>query len=109
MSVRSSSVVSAGQRGTVLFMAPEALNDENFESSPLLKLCDIFSFGKTMWQLLHPTRSMQLSLPLRFSDDVPSDLKELVLQCTKEEPLERPQAMSEVMERLGRIRSVMEH
>jgi len=30
MSVRSSSVVSAGQRGTLLFMAPEALNDHNF-------------------------------------------------------------------------------
>jgi len=105
----SSSITTAGQRGTLLFMAPESLNDENFESSPRLKLCDIFSFGKTMWKLLHQsqTRSTPLSLPLCFYVDVPSDMKDLVLQCTKEDPSERPQRMSLVLERLQYIRKAM--
>ncbi len=103
----SSSVTTAAQRGTLLFMAPEALNGGNLESSPRLKLFDIFSFGKTMWQLLHQSRSTQVSLPLRFHVDVPSDLRELVLECTEEDPSHRPQKMSDVLERLQSIRKGM--
>jgi serine/threonine protein kinase len=119
MSATSSSGLSACQGGSLLFlapevfidfMAPEVLSDKNFGSSPLLKLCDIFSFGKTMWKLLHQSRGMPFVLPLPFFADVhiPSDLKDLILQCTLVEPMNRPQSMSEVLVRLQRIRSLIE-
>ena len=105
MSLRSSSVLNVAQRGTMMYIPPEVLSDENFESSPLLKLCDIFSFGKTMWKLLHQSRGMPFVLPLPFFADVPipSDLKDLIRQCTEVEPKDRPQSMSEVLTRLQRM------
>jgi serine/threonine-protein kinase len=107
--VSSSFANEKGQRGTMFYMAPEAFSNENFESSPILKLCDILSFGKTMWQLLHQSLPMPLTLPLRFSNvNVHQSLKELILQCTQEEPFERPQNMLEVLERLKLIRLEME-
>jgi serine/threonine protein kinase len=41
------------QRGTHLYMAPEIL-DGKIDDFDVAKLCDIYSFGKTMWKLLHP-------------------------------------------------------
>jgi eukaryotic-like serine/threonine-protein kinase len=107
MSARSSSFANAKQRGTWGYIAPEA-DDENFESSPLLKLCDVFSFGKTMWQLLHPSRSMPLTLPLKFyAAHLPTALTELILQCTSEDLSNRPQMMSQVLMMLQRIQKEM--
>ncbi len=37
-------------RGTSMFIAPEHL-----DGAPISALCDVFSFGMTCWQMLHPT------------------------------------------------------
>ncbi len=60
-----------------------------------------------MWQLLQQSRSTPISLHLCFDEEVPFDLKELVLKCTQEDPSYRPQKMSDVLERLQGIRKAM--
>jgi hypothetical protein len=89
-------------RGTLLYMAPEAFRDE-FKDSPLNKRCDIYSFGKTMWKLLHPLRNVEINRAFPVVADVPSSLKKLVEQCTMDDPGERPQEMSDVLKRLQRV------
>ena len=104
----SSSITTAAQRGTLLFMAPEALNGGSLESSPRLKLFDIFSFGKTMWQLLHPTLDVMPGSTLEVSaEGIPPDLKLIVEQCTHMNFKLRPQKMSLVLERLQHVQKQM--
>ncbi len=85
-------------RGSMFYMAPEA-----YEST-MTNLCDIYSFGRTMWQFLHPDL---LLIPNKekpvTADDCPEALKLLVQQCTLHEPSQRPQEMSEVLERLQAV------
>jgi hypothetical protein len=80
-------------------MAPEAFRPD-FKNSPRDKLCDIYSFGKTMWKLLHPSRDVELNRALPVDADVPHALKRLVEQCTMDDVDQRPQQMSEVLERI---------
>jgi serine/threonine protein kinase len=94
----SSSVVQ-GLRGTLLYMAPEAFRPD-FKNSPRDKLCDVYSFGKTMWKLLHPSRDVELNRALPVDADVPPALKQLIEQCTMDDADRRPQDMSEVLERI---------
>jgi serine/threonine protein kinase len=90
----------------VLFSASALLPAPgNFEKSPLPKLCDIYSFGKTMWKLLHPLRDIAPNCAFPVTAQVPANLKKLVEQCTEKEPSFRPQEMSEVLQRLRLIRS----
>jgi serine/threonine-protein kinase len=100
----SMSAVS-GVRGTALFMAPEL-----HEDAPLSVSTDVFSFGMTAWQLLHPgvtnplgtnivTISNKLGRGLRpdFTRlDAPPALKELVARCLEHDPAKRPASMWEV-------------
>ncbi len=96
------SISALGNRGTVYYQAPETF-DLNFESSPSAKLCDVYSFGKTMWKLLHPSQGIvPNSCSPVTAAGVPLALKELIEQCTKREMKDRPQ-MSDVLERLKRI------
>jgi serine/threonine-protein kinase len=97
-----------GNRGTVFYMAPETF-DSNFKASQAAKLCDVYSFGKTMWKLLHPSLDIvpKVSSPVT-NPAVPPALKKLIEQCTKRETKQRPQVMSEVLERLRSIRSELQ-
>ncbi len=98
----TASTIQRNFRGTLLYMAPEALHRKTFlKDSPLDKLCDIYSFGRTMWKLLHPSRDLEINLAFPVDrEDVPLALKELVEQCTKHDPTERPENMSDVLKRL---------
>ena len=109
-SARSASVTPGQHRGTVFYMAPEAF-DPKFTSSPRSKLCDIYSFGKTMWKLLHPKLEVVPNKAKLVSATLPpalAPLKELVEQCTAEEPSHRPQEMSDVLERLQGIQAALQ-
>lgn len=89
-------------RGTVLYMAPETF-DGIIEDHEKAKLCDIYSFGKTMWKLLHPQGKLYPQSEENVTADVPPALKNLVEKCTRRLPSARPQSMSEVQEQLRSI------
>ncbi len=99
----TASVVQGQIRGTQLYMAPEVLLGK-FENAP--QLCDVFSFGKTMWKLLHPYRDVEINRVFPVDADVPPALKNLVEQCTMDDPAKRPQVITEVLERLVNISEV---
>ena len=95
------SVVSVPKRGTATYMAPEA-NDLRSVPAENYKLCDVYSFGKTMGELLcrfqtaeSGLRQNEPTLPAHFKE-----LSELVDECTKTVPFQRPQSMSDVLRRL---------
>ena len=90
-------------RGTLDYMAPEAYHGD-LESSP--HLCDVYSFGKTMWKLLHPSRVVDPLSECKVSAEVPAVLKELVEQCTLKDAAKRPQDMSGVLEWLQAVSAV---
>ncbi len=97
-----------GNRGTVYYQAPETFLSQ-FTSSESAKLCDVYSFGKTMWKLLHPSQDIKPCVcDLVTAGGVPLDLKKLIEQCTDSEMKNRPQEMSDVLEWLKRIRSEMQ-
>jgi serine/threonine protein kinase len=100
-------------RGTSMFIAPEHL-----DGAPISKLCDIFSFGMTCWQMLHPTVTnplgttpAQIMLKLiqgkrpPFTRDVPSALRQLIEKCLAHEPTDRPSSMWELHRALHLIQS----
>ncbi len=107
----SMSVVS-GARGTALFMAPELHHD-----APLSVLTDVFSFGMTAWQMLHPgivnpfgsnhvTISFKLGQGLRpdfTRADAPPALMDLVTRCHAQDPSQRPSSMWDVYRELQAI------
>jgi serine/threonine protein kinase len=96
----SSSAVQ-GLHSTLLYMAPEAFRpDFKTSSRDKLKLCDVYSFGKTMWKLLHPSRDVEINRALHVDADVPPVLKKLIEQCTMDDADRRPQHMFEVLERI---------
>jgi len=104
----------SGVRGTSLFIAPEHL-----DGAPISVLCDIFSFGMTCWQMLHPTvlnplgttpaqimlKLIQGKRPPFTRDDAPTALRQLVEACLAQEPRDRPSSMWEVHRALLHIRS----
>ena len=106
------SVNSGPKRGTATYMAPEA-NDLRSVPAENFKLCDVFSFGKTMGELLCRFRTaesgsrqkqIEPTLPVHFKE-----LSELVDECTKTDPFQRPQSMSDVLCRLKSIREYFEN
>ncbi len=92
----------SGVRGTSMFIALEHL-----DGAPTSVLCDVFSFGMTCWQTLHPTvvnplgttptqimfKLAQGKRPPFTRDDVPSALRQLVEACLAHEPHDRPPSM----------------
>ncbi len=99
----SVSAVAGMQRGTLAYMAPELSHGEVDSSNS--KLCDIYSFGKTMWKLLHPSEQITPFSSCLVSAPVPTALKVLVEQCTLQKPADRPQTMLEILNTLSDIRS----
>jgi serine/threonine protein kinase len=108
-SARSSSSLNVHRRGTVFYMAPEMFL-KKFQDCPReqLFLCDVYSFGKTMWQLLHPTLDVMPGSTLEVSaEGIPPDLKLIVEQCTHMNFKLRPQKMSLVLDRLQHVQKQM--
>lgn len=100
----TSSVSGVGRniRGTLLYMAPETY-DGIIEDHQQAKLCDIYSFGKTMWRLLHPQGRLYPQSEDDVTADVPPALKTLVERCTRRDISTRPQSMSDILEQLRNI------
>jgi serine/threonine protein kinase len=96
----SESVFHGQKRGTDRYMAPEVLLGKAGYDP---KFCDIFSFGKTMWKLLHPAQDVEINVASPVNADVPPALKELIEQCLVRDPAERPQNMTDVLERLQSV------
>ncbi len=88
--------------GTLLYMAPELFAPKAVESlkRSQFKLCDIYSFGKTMWKLLHPSLSCLPCQECKVTANVPVALRQLVEQCTLGDATKRPQEMLEVVKSL---------
>jgi serine/threonine protein kinase len=72
------------------------------------ELCDIFSFGKTMWQLLHPSLKVEINRTPSVSAAVPRELADLVEQCMLDDASMRPRSMSEVLKRLQSVQEKLE-
>jgi serine/threonine protein kinase len=101
-------------RGTSMFIAPEHL-----DGAPISSLCDVFSFGMTCWQMLHPTvthplgttpaqimlKLIQGKRPAFTRDDVPPALRQLIEACLAHEPHHRPSSMWQVHRELLAIQS----
>jgi RIO-like serine/threonine protein kinase len=100
----SESGMSGKIRGTIFYMAPEAYHGIITDHEKA-KLCDIFSFGKTMWKLLHQSEDLDPFSECKVTASVPHALKHLVEQCTQKPQSARPQSMSEVLKQLHVIQA----
>jgi len=89
------------QRGTLDYMAPEMYYGTADDNDS--KLCDVYSFGKTMWRLLHPSEEITPVSSCVVSAAVPTALKVLLEQCTLRSPTDRPQSMSQILSALQDI------
>ena len=110
--INASMSAVSGVRGTALFMAPEL-----HEDAPLSVATDVFSFGMTAWQLLHPdvvnplgsnmmTVLAKLGRGLRpdfTRADAPTSLRDLITRCLAHDPSQRPASMWEVHRELTAI------
>jgi hypothetical protein len=107
----------SGARGTMLYMAPEMGDGE-----PLSVRTDVFSFGMTAWQVLHPAVQNPFGVlpnvimrrldkgerPAFTRPDAPPGLKVLVARCLQHDPAKRPASMWEVHRELRAILQQLE-
>ncbi len=97
----------SGVGGTIFYMAPEAFHGIVISDHEKAKLCDIFSFGKTMWKLLHQSADLDPFSECKVTANVPHALMQLVEQCTQKLPSARPQSMADVLKQLHDIRALV--
>lgn len=88
-------------QGTPGFIAPEQVKRRE-----VTYLTDVFNWGATMYFMLSGTKvdTEKFSEPEPLSG-CPRDLADLVQQCLRPEPMQRPQSMKYVRDRLQRIAS----
>jgi serine/threonine protein kinase len=98
-------------QGTPDFIAPEQV-----EKRPVTVRTDIFNFGASLyWALSHhkiPTfitvkkknreglRDEHIAPPTKYNPNVPEALAELVMECVRLDPIQRPRGMGDVLKRL---------
>jgi serine/threonine protein kinase len=101
-------------QGTPDFIAPEQV-----EKRPITVRTDIFNFAATLYWALSghkiPTfitmrkskretlRDKDISPPTKYNPKVPQELSDLVMECIRLDPLQRPRSMGEVVKRLEAI------
>jgi serine/threonine protein kinase len=99
--------------GKGFYMAPEI---ELGSRAALSTAVDIYSFGVCLYELVMTWRPERKRIGVlkqfqrtlhhlyaAFPDDVPEDLKRLIVQCVQREPSDRPQSIDEVKDRLSGI------
>jgi serine/threonine-protein kinase len=103
-------------QGTPDFIAPEQV-----EKRPVTVKTDIFNFGATLYWALSqhkiPTfitvkkskrellRDSDIKPPAAYNPFAPAALSELVMDCIRLDPLQRPRSMGEVVKRLEAIKA----
>jgi serine/threonine protein kinase len=114
---RSLTHSSAMLKGTWYFIAPEHLND----FSTLDYLCDIYSFGMTLWRIFHQDvaqsqiqkifstnfdvlrKQVQDNVRPPMGTKIPPKLSSLIQRCWDNDRAMRPQSMSEICYELDQI------
>jgi serine/threonine protein kinase len=94
-------------RGTLMYMAPEVINGNVVDA----KLCDIYSFGKTMFSLLDPKANASVMISMQQCNTshlvhVPEALRRLIEMCTDENFAKRPQSMTQIFRKLQEIQKI---
>ena len=97
--------------GTPLYLSPEQVLGTNVD-----KRADVFAFGVGLYRIMngyfpfdgeHPAALMYSIVneePKEFSDDVPEDVKLIILKCMEKDPRERYRSFSEISEELKLLR-----
>jgi len=106
-------------QGTPDFIAPEQV-----QRLPLDQRTDVFNFGATMYWVLtsenYPTkiqgtddrgginiiRSHKPIAPIEINDKIPLALSQLVMECCRERPADRPVDMKQLISRLSVIQQI---
>lgn len=99
--------------GKEFYIAPEVELGSEAVFSPT---ADIYSFGVCLYEMMMTGRPERQRISVlkqfqrnlhhlyaAFPDDVPENLKKLIVHCVQREPKDRPQRMEEVKETLFRI------
>ncbi len=103
-------------QGTPDFIAPEQV-----EKRPVTVRTDIFNFGASLYWALSqhkiPTfitikkskregmRDEHISPPTKYNPAVPQELSDLVMECVRLDPIQRPRGMGDVIKRLEMIKA----
>jgi len=101
----SPSGLHTGRCGTARYMAPEVAEASHYEYS---QSCDAYSFGCTIWELMHNERipaapQERLSLALPASCD---KIGELIVACWHFDPEQRP-PMTECADQLAALQGTL--
>jgi len=99
--------------GKEFYIAPEVELGSEVVFSPTV---DTYSFGVCLYEMVMTGRPERQRISVlkqfqrnlhhlysAFPDDVPEDLKKIIVHCVQREPKDRPQTMKEVKETLFRI------
>jgi serine/threonine protein kinase len=99
--------------GKEFYIAPEVELGSEAEFSPTV---DIYSFGVCLYEMVMTRRPERQRIRVlkqfqrnlhhlysAFPDDVPEDLKRIIVHCVQREPKDRPQTMKEVKQPLLRL------
>lgn len=98
--------------------SPHFISPEQFKLQPVTFRTDVFNFGATLYWVvtghhvptaytnakgMTKTSTEKAKAPAQLRGDVSRDLSELVMECLRTNPTERPDTMSAVANRLGLI------
>ena len=81
----SRSMYTSKQRGTYMYIAPEVEERKSFS-----RASDIWALGYLLWHIYASCREDDLPYPPIMEDPFPEAIRELVLDCLKKTPLQRP-------------------
>lgn len=109
-----------GQRKERVQGTPEYISPEQVKKMPLDRRTDVYNLGATMYWVLttqhFPTPMQRLDVPrgmkikreepvapIRINDKIPVALSNLVMECCREQPDDRPSDLKQVRSRLEAI------
>ena len=111
-------------RKTRIQGTPDYIAPEQVERVPLNRRTDVFNLGATMYWVLtsmkYPTAirgaddrggislvtSEKPIAPVELNDKIPISLSQLVMECCREDPMERPADMKQVVARLAVVQKL---
>jgi serine/threonine-protein kinase len=102
---------------------PDFISPEQVEKRPVTVRTDIFNFGATLYwaaarhripTLFNIKKSKREALrdehirpPTRYNPEIPEALSDLILECVRLDPTDRPRSMGEVVKGLEGLRSLV--